>query len=229
MRTLGRALHLRSAIKRTLLVPLSVFGPAAGFVVGFHATPAAALCLSHFPCPSPAAPFLSVQSIGYVAQQTAQVGLTGIQQQIWSVEDRIQCLIGYTDPNASRRIFCQQQRPNGTGPSAYADDGASQDPVIDSAFAALGYNGTPRASRSPFVVKAQAPAPQLSTVSYSAWSQGSVDDEVRTGSYAGSNVGSKNLTWAGIGGADVTFMHVTSDADRSCFWRPRQRHHRDCP
>lgn len=160
-----------------------------------------------------------MQSVGYAAQASAQVSLTGIQQHIWSAQDRIQCLVHYGDTDPSRQSFCEQRPLVAGGSSAFAEDDSTTDPVIDSAFAALGYSGTPKAPRSPIVVKVQpAPSPvDPLTVSLSAWGQGSLDDEVRSGTYAGTNIGSKNLTAAGIGAADVTFLHLTSASDALVF------------
>jgi hypothetical protein len=215
----GGKLRARFPIQRIRGLLLASFSLAAAFFVQFHTTPAAAFCFGHLPCSTTTgAPLLSVQSIGYAAQATAQVALTGIQQQIWSTEDRVQCLIRYTDPNASRPIFCQPRPPDATRPIAFTEDEApAGDPVINAAFAALGYSGKSGASQSPIVFKAPPSAPAPSTTSYSAWGQGSVDDEVRTGTYAGTNIGSKTVTWAGVGGADVTFLRLTSGSDALVF------------
>jgi hypothetical protein len=165
-------------------------------------------------CPTASNPALFLQSVGYAAQATAQVSLTGIQQQIWSITDRLQCLIGYNDQDAERRNACRRLQSSTKGLNAFAEEESSAvEPLFDSAFAALGYNGNSRASQNPIVFKAPPPAQEPSTISYSAWGQGSVDNEVRTGTYAGINIGSKNLTGAGIGGADATFLRVTSASD----------------
>ena len=209
----GAGLRLNFTLRRLLLVPLPILGLAVGASVLFKPSPAAAFCFGHLPCPTPAAPLLSLQGVGYVAQDSAQVGLTGLQQHTWSTIDRIQCLLNFRDPNSPRPIFCEPRQRVAAGSNAFAEDGMTSDPVIDSAFAALGYSGTPRASRSPFVVKAQTPDPTPPAISFSAWSQGSVDDEVRTGTVAGTDIGSRNLTWAAVGGADATFMNPGSSSD----------------
>jgi hypothetical protein len=187
---------------------------AVGASALFKPSPAAAFCFGHLPCPTPAAPLLSAQAVGYVAVNSAQVGLTGIQQHTWSTIDQIQCLLNFRDPNKPQPIFCSPRQSIASGSNAFAEDGtSSSNPTIDSAFAALGYSGTSRPSKSPFVVKAPPRAQSPPSISFSAWNQGSVDDEVRTGSVAGTDIGSRNLTFADVGGADVTFMNPGSSSD----------------
>lgn len=150
--------------------------------------------------PPPAPPLsaeLFLQSLGYIAQQTSQAGLTGIQQQIWSIEDRLQ----------SRRSATASQ------PMGFAEEAPAADPVIDSAFAALGYSGEPRDPKNPIVVKAPQPPARPSPFSYSAWTQGFVDYEDRTGWYAGVDIGRDTLIGGGLAGADVTVQGVTSASD----------------
>jgi hypothetical protein len=142
----------------------------------------------------PGSPSLFLQSVGYIAQQTSQASSTGIQQQIWSIEDRLQ-----GKPAAASR------------PIGFADEPSTGNPVIDSAFAALGYSGDPRDPKSPFTVK----APSL--VSYSAWAQGFVDYENRTGTFAGIGIGRNTLIGGGIAAADVTIQHLTSASDAVVF------------
>jgi hypothetical protein len=141
---------------------------------------------------------LFFESMGYIAQQTSQVELTGIQQQIWSIEDRLQA----THSAASQ--------PMGFAEGTSTND---SDSVVDSAFAALGYSGEPQDPKSPIAVKAPQPAAEPSRFSYSAWTQGFVDYEDRSGTYAGIDIGRNTLTNGGLAGADVTVQGVTSASD----------------
>ena len=145
-----------------------------------------------------APPSLFLQSLGYIGQQVSHVSSTGIQQQIWSIEDRLQ---GKPAPTS---------RPMG-----FAEEALTGDPVIDSAFAALGYSADPRDPKSPIAVKAAAAQP--SEVSYSAWVQGFVDYENRTGTFEGIDIGRNTLIGAGIAAADVTIQHLTSASDALVF------------
>jgi hypothetical protein len=167
-------------------------------LVSLAGSPAAAFC-PYLGCPSPlvAPPSLFFQSLGYISQQISQVSSTGIQQQIWSIEDRLQ------------RKPAPASRPMG-----FAEEASAGDPVIDSAFAALGYSGDPRDPKSPIAVKAPA---QSSQVSYSAWVQGLVDYENRTGTFNGIDIGRDTLIGGGIAAADVTIQHVTSASDAVVF------------
>ena len=174
---------------------------ASAMLVCFTVSPAAAQC--PYACPSNlsssvTSPSLFFQSLGYIGQQISQVSSTGIQQQIWSIEDRLQ-----GKPAAGSR------------PMGFADEPSSGNPVIDSAFAALGYSGDPRDPKSPITVKA--PAAEPSQVSYSAWAQGFVDYENRTGTFEGIDIGRNTLIGGGIAAADVTIQHVTSASDAVVF------------
>jgi hypothetical protein len=174
---------------------------ASTIIVCFVVSPAAAQC--PYACPpnpssSITSPNLFFQSLGYIGQQISQASSTGIQQQIWSIEDRLQ---GKPAP-ASR-------------PMGFADEPSSGNPVIDSAFAALGYSGDPRDPKSPFAVKAL--AAETSQVSYSAWAQGFVDYENRTGTFEGIDIGRNTLIGGGIAAADMTIQHVTSASDAVVF------------
>jgi hypothetical protein len=169
----------------------AIFGFALAILVGFNVTPATA-CPIGFICPIAASPDFSLQSLGYIAQRTSQIGLTGIQQQIWSIEDRL-------------------RRPTPTPRAPGFAEEPTEDPVIDSAFAALGYSGKPRDPQSPFVVKT--PPQNLSSIAYSAWSQGSIDYENRTGTFAGANIGSNTLTEGVVAGADVTIQRSADASD----------------
>jgi hypothetical protein len=160
----------------------------------------AAACNIYCPGPSSATnyPSLFVQSVRYISQQISQVSSTGVQQQIWSIEDRLQ-----GKPAAASR------------PMGFADEPSSGNPAIDSAFAALGYSGDSNDPKSPFMVKAQPAA--ASQVSYSAWAQGLVDYENRTGTFDGVDIGRNTLIGGGIAAADVTIQHVTSASDAVVF------------
>jgi hypothetical protein len=142
-----------------------------------------------------APPNLFFQSLGYLSQQVSQASSTGIQQQIWSIEDRLQ-----GKPAAASR------------PMGFVEEDSADDPVIDSAFAALGYSGDPK---SPIVMKA--PGAQPSPVSYSAWVQGFVDYENRTGTFDGTDIGRNTLIGGGIAAADVTIQRLTSASDAVVF------------
>jgi hypothetical protein len=145
-----------------------------------------------------APPSLFLRSLGYIGQDISQVGSTGIQQQIWGIEDRL------------------QGRPDvGSRPMGFAEEPESGNPVIDSAFAALGYSGDPNDPKSPFMVKARPAA--VSQVSYSAWAQGLVDYENRTGTFDGIDIGRNTLIGGGIAAADMTIQHVTSASDAVVF------------
>lgn len=140
---------------------------------------------------------LFLQSLGYIAQQTSWVGTTGIQQQIWSIEDRL------------------QGRPAAAStPMGFADESPSESAVVEQAFAVLGYSGEPAGPKNPIAVKA-APqqAAEPSRFSYAAWTQGFVDYEDRTGTYAGVDIGRNTLIGGGLAGADVTVQGVASGAD----------------
>jgi hypothetical protein len=141
---------------------------------------------------------LFLESMGYIAQQTSQVELTGIQQQIWSIEDRLQA----RHPAASQ--------PMGFAEGAPPDD---SDSVVDSAFAALGYSGDQQDPKSPILIKAPQPAAEPSHFSYSAWTQGFVDYENRSGTYAGIDIGRNTLMDGGLAAADVTVQGITSASD----------------
>jgi hypothetical protein len=167
-------------------------------LICFTVSPAAAQILVAA-ASRPAPPSLFFQSLGYIGQQISQVGSTGIQQQIWSIEDRLQSRLSATS------------RPMG-----FADEPPSGNPVIDSAFAALGYSGAPSDPKSPFTVKAQ-PAAAPSQVSYSAWAQGLVDYENRTGTFDGIDIGRDTLIGGGIAAADMTIQHLTSASDAVVF------------
>jgi hypothetical protein len=169
-------------------------------LIGFAISPAVAFC-PYLGCPGPGpvgSPSLFLQSLGYIGQQVSQVSSTGIQQQIWSIEDRLQ------------RKPAPASRPIG-----FAEDDSTGDPVIDSAFAALGYSGDPRNPKSPIAVKA--PTAQPAQVSYSTWVQGFVDYENRTGTFGGIDIGRNTLIGGGIAAADVTVQHLTSASDAVVF------------
>src|SRR6202034_2819343 len=144
--------------------------------------------------PSSAPPNLFLESLGYITQDMSAVGQTGIQQQLWSIEDRLQ---GHS---------ATPPRPLG-----FTDEQQASDPTIDSAFAALGYSDP----KSPMAVKA--PPPQPTTFSYSAWTQGFVDYENRTGTFDGIDVGRNTLMGGGLAAADVTIQGVTSASDAVVF------------
>jgi hypothetical protein len=166
---------------------------ASALLVGFAVSPATAQSFAP-PPPAPAPPSLFFQSLGYIGQQISLVSSTGIQQQIWSIEDRLQA-----KPVVASR------------PMGFADEPQTGDPEIDSAFAALGYAGDPK---SPVVAKA---VPATSQFSYSAWAQGIVDYEDRTGTFAGIDIGRNTLIGGGIAAADVTIQRVTSASDALVF------------
>ena len=63
----------------------------------------------------------------------------------------------------------------------------------------------------------KAPAAQPSQVSYSAWVQGFVDYENRTGTFGGIDIGRDTLIGGGIAAADVTVQHLTSASDAVVF------------
>jgi hypothetical protein len=147
------------------------------------------------PTPSPTPPPTSqfLQSLGYIADQTSQVGMTGIQQQIWSIEDRLQ-----SRQTASPR------------PLGFAEETSPEANVVDQAFGALGYSGDPK---SPIPLKAPPPAAEPSRFTYATWTQGMIDYEDRTGSYAGTDIGRNTTVGAVLAGADVTVHGVTSTSD----------------
>jgi hypothetical protein len=157
----------------------------------FAISPAAAQCPYACPPPPPSvtSPSLFFQSLGYISQQISQVSSTGIQQQIWSIEDRLQ-----GKPATAFR------------PIGFADEASTADPVIDSAFAALGYSSDPK---SPLAMKAL-PALEPTQVSYSAWVQGFVDYENRTGTFNGIDIGRNTLIGGGLAAADATIQRGTS-------------------
>jgi len=197
---------------------LLALGPT--FLVGLHVTPATATFFcGHIPCPQPST-VIFLQGVGYDAQGAAEVGLTGIQQHIWSIEDRLQCLIGSADQNVLQPTSCRRRIPSSAAFNTFAEESSATDPVVESAFSALGYSGMPSPSESPILLKAPPPSPTTSppsTLSVSAWGQGSVDDSVRTGTSAGFDIGSRTLTWAGIAGTDVTTRALTSASDAFVF------------
>jgi hypothetical protein len=166
---------------------------AALILIGFSISPAAAFC-PYIGCPpTPSSyPSLFFQSLGYISQQISQVSSTGVQQQIWSIEDRLQGKLAA----ASR-------------PIGFAEEASTADPVIDSAFAALGYSSDPRDPKSPLAMKAP-PAAEPLQVSYSAWVQGFVDYENRTGTFNGIDIGRNTLIGGGIAAADATVQRGTS-------------------
>lgn len=182
---LPRRAALASAAAPFLLLALTPAfalppGPGAGPTLG--------------PSAPPTSQFL--QSLGYMADQTSQVGMTGIQQQIWSIEDRLQ-----SRQTASPR------------PLGFADDTPPGASVVDQAFGALGYSGEPGNQKSPIALKAPPPAAEPSRFSYGTWTQGFLDYEDRTGSYAGTDIG-RNTTVGGVlAGADVTVQRVLSSSD----------------
>jgi hypothetical protein len=178
-----------------------VAGPGAGqpvaVQVGSSPPPASP---GSSPAPAPGQTGLGaglfVESMGHIAQQTSQVGLTGIQQQIWSIEDRL-----------------QGRHPAASQPLGFVEGASAEDPgsVVDSAFAALGYSGEPRDPKSPILIKA--PQPEPSHFSYSAWTQGFVDYENRSGTFLGTDIGRNTFINGGLAGADVTVQGVTSASD----------------
>lgn len=204
-RTIARGLGAR-------LEGLAILVFASATVITFGVAPAAAQAAppggpsppASPPASSPAAnqpdipAGLFLESMGYIAQQTSQVGLTGIQQQIWSIEDRL-----------------QGNHPAASQPMGFAEGASSEDSnsVVDSAFGALGYSGEPQDPKSPILVKAPQPAAEPSRFSYSAWTQGFVDYENRTGTYVGVDIGRNTLMDGGLAGADVTVQGITSSSD----------------
>jgi hypothetical protein len=178
------------------LVGQGAFAAATAMLVCYTASPAAAQ-IPVLAVSASAPPSLFLRSLGYIGQDISQVGSTGIQQQIWSIEDRLQ-----GKPATASR------------PMGFADEPSSGNPVIDSAFAALGYSSDQNDPKSPFMVKAQ---PAASQVSYSAWAQGLVDYENRTGTFDGIDIGRNTLIGGGIAAADMTIQHVTSASDAVVF------------
>jgi len=171
------------------LAGLASFALAAGYSVTCAAAP---------PPPPPPAPSLFYQSLGFLAQDASRITSTGIQQQIWAIEDRLQ---GRTAPAASP-------------PLSFTDEAPYADPVIDSAFAALGYTGQPASPQGPIPVKAPPkPKPETSRVFYSAWGQGFVDYESRTGSFLGVDIGRDTTMTGGVAAADMTIDKLTSAND----------------
>ncbi|HTV35475.1 MAG TPA: hypothetical protein VMF12_03510 [Xanthobacteraceae bacterium] len=149
------------------------------------------------PAPAPTPPDLFLQSLGHIAVQTSQVGETGIQQQIWSIEDRLQSL-----PQTA------------SAPLGFAEDTPPQANVVDQAFAALGYSNEPGAPQNPIAVKAPPQqAGEPSRFSYAAWTQGFVDYENRSGTFDGENIGRQTLVGGGLAGVDVTVQGLTSATD----------------
>jgi hypothetical protein len=193
-RSLAQTLRLRCA-------SLAIFAFAFVLVIGFTIVPAAA----QYPgggggggggggSAPPTTPSLFLQSLGYFSHQASQAGLTGIQQQIWAIEDRL------------------QTRPASTRPIPFAEESPAEDPIIDSAFAALGYADKPRDPQNPMVVKAT-PAAEPPRISYSAWSQGFVDYENRAGAFQGTDIGRNTLMAGGIAATDMTIQQLTSASD----------------
>jgi hypothetical protein len=177
---------------------LAILAVACACLTHFGVTPATAQYPS--PGPSNTSSSLFLQSLGHISQDISQIELTGIQQQVWSIEDRLQA----GSVSASR-------------PTAFAADPPSDDPVIDSAFAALGYSGEPRDPSAPVLTKAPQPPAEPSHFSYSAWTQGLVDYENRTGTFAGVDIGRNTLIGGGLAAADVTVQGVTSGFDAFVF------------
>ncbi|HXX09107.1 MAG TPA: hypothetical protein VEJ43_13675 [Pseudolabrys sp.] len=185
-------------------------------------TPAYAFCFGHFGCSSSgttgttdAAPF-SVQSIGHFAQAASQVSLTGVQVQIWSIEDRLNCITRYSERNELLPNPCRQQRPSGTSRTAFdADNTAAA--VVDSAFGALAYDAQAGGARPIYAKAPLSPTPAQSNVSFSVWGQGSYDSETRRGDFAGADIGTRTHTVAGIAGTDVTIQRVFSSVDALVF------------
>jgi hypothetical protein len=83
---------------------LAIFVVAAAFLIASNApatsnTPATAACGGTLPsCTRTTSLFF--QNLGHNDQQVAQVSLTAVQQKIWSIEDRLQCLIGDAERHA---------------------------------------------------------------------------------------------------------------------------------
>jgi hypothetical protein len=132
-----------------------------------------------------------------MTQDVSAVGLTGIQQQLWSIEDRL-----------------QSHSATASAPLGFANEQPSE--PVDSAFAALGYNGEPDNPKSPIAVKAPPPQ-QVTSVSHSAWAQGFADYENRTGTFDGIDIGRNTLIVGGLAAADVTVQGVTSASDALVF------------
>jgi len=192
------------------LLRLAIAAFAIALLIGFKISPAEAAC------GFPTTPCFPIQTLGYEAQESAQVGLTGIQQQVWSIEDRLQCVVGYTDRNSAsgdRPFVCRRRPTTASRPNMFAEEAPDRDPAIDSAFAALGYAGTPSDPKSPIPVKAPSPQSEPSSISFSTWAQGSIDYEKRSGFFAGTDIGRNTETGASIAAADVTFLHVLSASD----------------
>jgi hypothetical protein len=175
----------------------AIFVFAAAVALALQIAPAAAQAPPPPPpAPLPPPPDLFLQSLGRIADQTSQVGVTGIQQQIWSIEDRL------------------QNSQAASVPLGFAGDTPTEANVVDQAFAALGYSGAPGAPQGPIATKA---LPQQvvepSHFSYAAWTQGFVDDENRSGTFDGENVGRNTLIGGGLAGADVTVQGLTTATD----------------
>jgi hypothetical protein len=145
-------------------------------------------------------PSLFIQSIGYIAQGASQDALTGVQQQIWAIEDRLQ---HHPHPGSPHFAFTEETPPS--------------NPVIESAFASLAYADPAQPAPGPMAAKAPPPAAEPSRVTYSAWSQGFVDYENRTGTFMGVNIGRDTLVGGGIAATDVTIQQFTSASDAAVF------------
>jgi hypothetical protein len=179
---------------------------AGAVFTALHVTPVAAANVPPAPPAPPAptptptpAPNFFLQSLGYITQDISQVEQTGIAQQLWTIEDKL-----------------QNQLTTASKPLGFADEQPS-DPTIDAAFAALGYSGEQSDPKSPMAVKAPQPPPQMTLVSYSAWTQGFVDYENRTGTFDGIDIGRNTLMVGGLAAADVTVQGVTSASDAIVF------------
>lgn len=197
---------------RIYCASLAIFAVAAAFLIASNA-PATAACGGTLP-PCTGATSLFFQNLGNNGRQVSQVSLTGVEQQIWSIEDRLQCMIG-----SDGRSYCERRSAPTRWSNAFTEEApAPEDPTIDSAFAALGYSANGD-QKSPIVVKSPPPAPQpaQNPVSFSAWGQGSVDYQNRSGTFAGVSIGSNTMTATGVFGADATLLNPTSASDALVF------------
>ncbi len=115
---------------------MALFGSALAALATSNATPATA-CVHGFFCTPGSATGTPVgstavffQSLGQTAQATSQVGLTGIQQQIWSIEDRLQCSTDDKNRTIEAGIACKRRQQVMPKPPAFAEEGPA-DPVIE--------------------------------------------------------------------------------------------------
>jgi hypothetical protein len=149
--------------------------------------------------------YVAITRLGRDSQFTSQIGVNAVHTETTEIRD------GITShrPRGGSNSFAWDPYADNDPTDARSNPFAKFSSVDGGVMEALGY------AKAPIFTKAPVPLP--SGVQFAIWGQGFADQEKRTETLLGADVGRTTTTYGGLGGFDATFSNFMGFGGTSVF------------